>query len=119
MTVRHAKAQETLQLLNEQNITLTGDELVIADEAGVIALAGIMGGLRTAVTNSTQRVIIESAFFQPLAIAGRARRFGLHTDASQRFERGVDFELPQLALNRAVNLLHTLANGEVGQLTTI
>ncbi len=119
ITVRHAKAQETLQLLNEQNITLTGDELVIADEAGVIALAGIMGGLRTAVTNSTQRVIIESAFFQPLAIAGRARRFGLHTDASQRFERGVDFELPQLALNRAVSLLHTLADGKVGQLTTV
>lgn len=117
ITVRHAKAGETLQLLNEQEITLQGDEVVIADEQGAIALAGIMGGLRTAVTDSTSKVVIESAFFKPLAIAGKARRFGLHTDASQRYERGVDFELPKLALDRAVNLLATLGNGKVGQIT--
>ncbi|MFW2178413.1 MULTISPECIES: phenylalanine--tRNA ligase subunit beta [unclassified Moraxella] len=119
ITVRHAKQGETLTLLNEQDITLTGDELVIADEEGVIALAGIMGGLRTAVTDDTQKVVIESAFFAQLAIAGKARRFGLHTDASQRFERGVDFELPKLALDRAVNLLHTLGGGKVGQITLV
>lgn len=117
--VRHAKPQETLQLLNEQIIEMQGDELVIADEAGIIALAGIMGGLRTAVTDDTRRVVIESAFFKPLAIAGRARRFGLHTDASQRFERGVDFELPKLAINRAVTLLHELGSGEVGQMSIV
>lgn len=89
--VRHAKKDEKLTLLNEQEITLHGDELVIADEQGVIALAGIMGGLRTAVTDDTVNVVIESAYFAQLAIAGKARRFGLHTDASQRFERGVDF----------------------------
>lgn len=117
--VRHAKSGETLELLNEQTVTFTGDELVIADEQGVIALAGIMGGLRTAVTDSTTKVVIESAFFKQLAIAGRARRFGLHTDASQRFERGVDFELPKLALDRAVNLLATLGHGQVGQITLV
>ena len=117
IVVRHANPGETLELLNEQTITLQGDELVIADEQGVIALAGIMGGLRTAVTDSTTKVVIESAFFEQLVIAGRARRFGLHTDASQRFERGVDFELPKLALDRAVNLLHTLGGGKVGQIT--
>lgn len=62
-------------------------------------------------------MVIESAFFNPLAIAGRARRFGLHTDASQRYERGVDFALPKLALDRAVNLLHTLGGGVVGQIS--
>lgn len=117
--VRHAHKDEKLVLLNEQEITLQGDELVIADEQGVIALAGIMGGLRTAVTDDTKNVVIESAFFKQLAIAGKARRFGLHTDASQRFERGVDFELPKLALDRAVNLLATLGNGKVGQITLV
>ena len=119
ISVRQAKQGETLTLLNEQQITLQGDEVVIADDEGVIALAGIMGGLRTAVTDATKNVVIESAFFKQLAIAGKARRFGLHTDASQRFERGVDFDLPKLALDRAVNLLTTLGQGKVGQLTLV
>lgn len=119
ITVRQAKSGEKLTLLSEQEITLQGDEVVIADEQGAIALAGIMGGLRTAVTDDTKNVVIESAFFKQLAIAGKARRFGLHTDASQRFERGVDFELPKLALDRAVNLLHTLGGGKVGQMTLV
>ena len=117
ITVRLAKQGEALLLLNEQTITLTGDELVIADDDGVIALAGIMGGLRTAVSDETCDIVLESAFFDPLAIASRARRFGLHTDASQRFERGVDFGLPKLALNRAVNLLVQYGGGQVGQIT--
>lgn len=112
--VRLAKKGETLVLLNEQTITLLGDELVIADEVSVIALAGIMGGKRTAVDENTTSVILESAFFEPLAIAGRARRFGLHTDASQRFERGVDFELAPLAQQRAINLLCQFAGGQAG-----
>ncbi|WP_201545316.1 phenylalanine--tRNA ligase subunit beta [Psychrobacter sp. H7-1] len=117
--VRMAKAGEQLELLNEQTVTLTGDELVIADDQGILALAGIMGGMRSSVSDSTTNIVLESAFFDQLAIAGRARRFGLHTDASQRFERGVDFELPLTALRRAVNLISSIAHGKAGQITVI
>lgn len=117
--VRIAQEGEKLELLNEQTVTLKGDELVIADEQGILALAGIMGGMRSSVTDSTTNIVLESAFFDPLAIAGRARRFGLHTDASQRFERGVDYELPMTALNRAVNLISSVANGEAGDITVV
>ncbi|WP_296404680.1 phenylalanine--tRNA ligase subunit beta [Psychrobacter sp.] len=117
--VRISKEGETLQLLNEQAITLKGDELVIADDEGIVALAGIMGGMRTSVTDTTTNIVLESAFFDPLAIAGRARRFGLHTDASQRFERGVDFELPMMALNRAVNIISSVAEAKAGHITAI
>ncbi|MDO5768922.1 MAG: phenylalanine--tRNA ligase subunit beta [Psychrobacter sp.] len=119
IVVRLAKAGESVILLNEQSVTLTGDELVIADDEGILALAGIMGGKRSSVTDSTRHVILESAFFAPLAIAGRARRFGLHTDASQRFERGVDFELPALALARAAELITLIAGGTAGPITTV
>lgn len=116
--VRLAHSGETVELLNEQVITLSGDELVIADDAGVLALAGIMGGARSAVSDETTSIVLESAHFDQLTIAGRARRFGMHTDASQRFERGVDFELPKLAMDRAVSLIVSVAGGKVGQLTT-
>lgn len=116
--VRMAHSGETLELLNEQVITLSGDELVITDDAGVLALAGIMGGARSAVSDETTSIILESAHFDQLTIAGRARRFGLHTDASQRFERGVDFALPKLALDRAVSLIVSVAGGKVSQMTT-
>ncbi|MDN5733208.1 MAG: phenylalanine--tRNA ligase subunit beta [Psychrobacter sp.] len=119
IVVRLAQPAETLTLLNEQTITLTGDELVIADDEGVLALAGIMGGKRSSVTDSTANIILESAFFNPLAIAARARRFGLHTDASQRFERGVDFELPALALARAVDLITSVTSGQAGQIVKV
>lgn len=119
IVVRLATQGETVQLLNEQTITLTGDELVIADDVGVLALAGIMGGLRSAVTDETTNIVLESAHFNQLAIASRARRFGLHTDASQRFERGVDFDLPKIALDRATTLIATIAGGQVGQITSI
>ncbi|WP_440826044.1 phenylalanine--tRNA ligase subunit beta [Psychrobacter cryohalolentis] len=114
--VRLAQPEETITLLNEQTITLTGDELVIADDKGALALAGIMGGQRSSVTDSTTNIVLESAFFNPLAIAARARRFGLHTDSSQRFERGVDFELPELALSRAVDLITSVTDGQAGQI---
>ena len=118
ITVRLAEPKETITLLNEQTISLIGDELVIADDKGVLALAGIMGGQRSSVTDSTTNIVLESAFFSPLAIAGRARRFGLHTDASQRFERGVDFELPELALARARELIMSITGGTAGQIIT-
>ena len=113
--VRLAAPEETLILLNDQTIILTGDELVIADDDSILALAGIMGGKRSSVTDKTTNILLESAFFSPLAIAGRSRRFGLHTDASQRFERGVDFELPQLALARAYDLISTVTGAQAGQ----
>lgn len=119
IVVRLAQPEETITLLNEQTITLTGDELVIADDKGALALAGIMGGQRSSVTDSTTNIVLESAFFNPLAIAARARRFGLHTDASQRFERGVDFELPALALARAVDLITSVTNSQAGQIITV
>ncbi|OLF36860.1 phenylalanine--tRNA ligase subunit beta [Psychrobacter sp. C 20.9] len=118
IVVRLAQPDETITLLNEQTVTLTGDELVIADDKGALALAGIMGGQRSSVTDSTTNIVVESAFFNPLAIAARARRFGLHTDASQRFERGVDFELPELALARACDLITSITGGEAGQIVT-
>lgn len=119
IVVRLAKEGESLTLLNDDSITFIGDELLIADDEGAIALAGIMGGARTAVTDSTSNIVLESAFFNPIAIAGRARRFGLHTDASQRFERGVDFAMPAVALLRATQLLTQVANAKVGQITCV
>ena len=119
IVVRLARPEETVTLLNEQTITLTGDELVIADDKGILALAGIMGGQRSSVTDSTTNIVLESAFFNQLAIAARARRFGLHTDASQRFERGVDFELPALALARAIDLITSVTSSQAGQIITV
>ena len=119
IVVRLAQPEESVTLLNEQTITLTGDELVIADDKGVLALAGIMGGQRSSVTDSTKNIVLESAFFNPLAIAARARRFGLHTDASQRFERGVDFELPALALARACDLITSVTASQAGPIVKI
>lgn len=112
--VRQATADEKLVLLNEQEVTLSPDVMVIADDEKALAIAGIMGGLSSAISDETTEIFLESAFFAPLSIAGRARRFGLHTDASQRYERGVDFELPLLAMQRASQLIAELAGGEFG-----
>ncbi len=115
LTVRLSQAGEQLKLLNEQQVTLDDDTLLICDERGAVALAGVMGGFDSRVTDSTQNIFLESAFFAPLAIAGRARRYGLHTDASQRYERGVDYELPTLALEYATQLIVQYAGGQVGE----
>ncbi|KAA8731906.1 phenylalanine--tRNA ligase subunit beta [Acinetobacter qingfengensis] len=115
--VRQAYANEKLFLLNEQNVELQEDIMVIADDHQALAIAGIMGGLSSSVTDETQDIFLESAFFGQLAIAGRARRFGLHTDSSQRFERGVDFELPLVAMQRASQLIQELAGGEFGPIS--
>ena len=115
--VRQATAAEKLTLLNEQEVELSEKVMVIADDAKALAIAGIMGGLSSSVTDETTEIFLESAFFAPLAIAGRARSFGLHTDASQRYERGVDFELPMIAMHRASQLIKELAGGEFGPIT--
>ncbi|MEC7119526.1 MAG: phenylalanine--tRNA ligase subunit beta [Pseudomonadota bacterium] len=114
LSVRMSTAGEQLKLLNEQQVTLDDDTLLICDERGAVALAGVMGGFDSRVTDATQNIFLESAFFAPLAIAGRARRYGLHTDASQRYERGVDYQLPLLALEYATQLIVQYAGGQVG-----
>lgn len=115
--VRQAADQEKLVLLNEQEVELNPGIMVIADNSKALAIAGIMGGLDSSVTDETRDIFLESAFFAPLAIAGRARRFGLHTDSSQRYERGVDFELPMLAMHRASELIQQYAGGEFGPIS--
>ena len=112
--VRRARAGETLTLLDGNLATLDPDCLVIADAQRPLALAGIMGGHDSRVTDVTRNVFLESAHFAPAAIMGRARKFGLHTDASHRFERGVDPQLPRRALERATALLISIAGGKPG-----
>ena len=112
--VRRSRVGERLLLLNDDEVTLDDDTLVIADAVKAIAMAGIMGGAGTAVSETTGDVLLESAFFAPAAIAGRARRYGLHTDSSHRFERGVDPMLQERAIERATRLLLEIAGGEPG-----
>ncbi len=115
--VRFAKAGETLKLLNDTEIKLANDDLVIADNKHPVALAGIMGGEPTSVTEATRDIFLESAFFTPDAIAGKARRLGLSTDSSYRFERGVDFGNTQNALERATALILEICGGKAGNMT--
>jgi len=112
--VRLARGGETLTLLDGNQATLNDDTLVIADERGPIAMAGIFGGLDTGVTTDTRDVFLECAYFAPLAIMGRARSYGLHTDSSHRFERGIDPELQYQAMERATQLLVEICGGDVG-----
>ena len=117
--VRFAKEAEELTLLDETKISLNKDCLVIADKKGSIAFAGIMGGLDSSVTDSTKSIYLESAYFKPEAIRGKARRFGLQTDASMRFERGVDFNIQELAIERASELLNKSVGGRFGPLQVV
>jgi phenylalanyl-tRNA synthetase beta chain len=112
--VRYAQPEEELLLLDGRRLTLQPDVLVIADSSGAIGLAGIMGGQSTAVETTTTDVFLEAAYFVPKVIAGRPRRFGLHTDASLRFERGVDPEHQLRAIERATTLLIEIAGGDPG-----
>jgi len=111
---RQATNGERLDLLNGQTIELTQDTLVIADDDGALALAGIMGGTSSSVTSDTIDIFLEAAHFSPEAIAGRARRHGLSTDSSHRFERGVDPELPRHAMERAARLILDICGGRCG-----
>lgn len=112
--VRQAQPDERITLLDGQSVALEPEDLVIADETRAIALAGIMGGAASAVGEETRDIFLESAFFAPTAIAGRARRLGLHTDASHRFERGVDPALAAHALERATQLVLAVVGGLPG-----
>jgi phenylalanyl-tRNA synthetase beta chain len=117
--VRMAKQGESLTLLNDQVAELHDDMLVIADGSGPIALAGIMGGSSTAVTDATTDIFLESAYFAPAAIAGRARRLGLSTDSSYRFERGVDFAATRACLERATQLILEVCGGQASPVTEV
>jgi phenylalanyl-tRNA synthetase beta chain len=112
--VRLAEPRERITLLDDKEYELDPEYLVIADARGAIGVAGVMGGRRTAISEATCDVLLESAHFSPQAVAGRARRLGLFTDAAQRFERGVDPTLPALAIERATALLVSIVGGEPG-----
>jgi phenylalanyl-tRNA synthetase beta chain len=114
LVIRQANANEQVTLLDGRAITLTPDVLVIADEQRALALAGVMGGLDSAISDETVDVLLEVAYFEPDAIAGRGRRYGLVTDASQRFERGVDPNLQERAIERATQLLLECTGGSAG-----
>ena len=114
IVVRHALAGETLKLLDGSEAKLDPGFVLIADEHKALAVAGVMGGFDSRVTDATHNIFLESAHFAPAAIMGRARKLGMHTDASHRFERGVDPELPRRALERATELLLAIAGGKAG-----
>lgn len=115
--VRRAEAGESLTLLNEQVAALTPDDLVIADEQNVLALAGIMGGLPSGVTAETADIFLESACFDPVRVAATGRRLRIPSDALYRFERGVDPTLQRRALERATTLVQQICGGVAGPVT--
>ncbi|WP_438970905.1 phenylalanine--tRNA ligase subunit beta [Methylophaga sp.] len=117
ITVRKARQAEKLTLLDGQEVELNSDTLLITDESGPLAMAGVMGGEGSGVTDATQNIFLEAAFFSPEAIAGKARSYGLHTDSSHRFERGVDPELARSAMERATALLLSIVGGQAGPVT--
>lgn len=112
--VRWATAGEKITLLDGKIIALDAQTLVIADNNGALALAGVMGGMDTAVSATSDSVFLECAFFAPAAIAGRARRYGLQTDSAYRFERGVDPDMQYRAMERATGLLLSICRGDAG-----
>ena len=119
INVRYAAKGEKLVLLDENEVTLSEQTLVIADgddkgNGKALAMAGIFGGLASGVTSESKDIFLESAFFAPLAILGKARQYGLHTDASHRYERGIDPQLQRDAMERATQLLLEIVGGEAG-----
>lgn len=119
ITVRFSNDKEQIELLDGQNLTLNDKILVIADREKPLAMAGVMGGATSAVQETTQNVFLESAFFDPIIIAGIARKFSLFSDSSQRFERGVDPNLQIDALERATALILEIVGGESGAIIEV
>jgi len=112
--VRMAEDGEKITLLDGQELALRSDTLVIADHTRALGIAGVMGAENSGVTGNTRDVLLEAAFFEPISVAGKARSYGLHTDASHRFERGVDSQLAREAMERATALLLQIAGGQPG-----
>ncbi len=111
--VRMANLNEALQLLDQSEAKLTDEFLVIADENKALAVAGVIGGLDSGVNDQTQDIILESAYFDPATIMGKSRKLGVHTESALRFERGVDWDLQAVALERATALITDICGGEV------
>lgn len=114
IVVRRAYEEEKIELLDGREVELSPEVLVIADYEKAVAMAGVMGGSSTAVGDDTQSIFLESAFFNPLSITGKAREYGLHTDSSHRYERGVDYELQTMAMERATQLIVEICGGKPG-----
>lgn len=110
--VRYAYANEKLQLLDGQECTLSTDTLVIADSKVALGIAGVIGGFQSSVTHTTNNIFLESAFFTPHTILGKARQYGLHTESAHRFERGVDFKLQKNAIVRATQMIIDICGGK-------
>lgn len=117
VNIRLSRAGERITLLDGQDIELSEGTLLIADDEAPLAMAGIMGGESSSVSGETRDVFLESAFFTPSLIAGKARKYGLHTDSSYRFERGVDFTIQEQAIERATELLCQITGGTPGPVT--
>ena len=117
--VRMAEAGEKLVLLGGQEVSLRADTLLIADQQRALAIAGVMGGEASGVSAQTRDLFLESAFFDTIAVAGKARSYGLHTDSSHRFERGVDWQLAREAMERATGLLLEIVGGEPGPISEV
>ena len=117
--VRNAQTDEKLTLLDGQEVTLDPATLLICDESRPLAMAGVMGGEASGVTSNTKNIFLESAYFDPIKIAGKARSYGLHTDSSHRFERGVDHQLQVKASERATQLILDIVGGEPGPLVEV
>ena len=114
LVVRYAHENEEIILLDDQTIKLRTDTLLVADEKKALSIAGIMGGKLSGVNSKTKDIILEAAHWDPIEIAGKARSYGLHTDASHRFERGVDFQACAQTIERATRLLLDIVGGEAG-----
>jgi phenylalanyl-tRNA synthetase beta chain len=114
VSVRYAQAGERLTLLDERTVSLDADTLVIADSEKPLAIAGVMGGIHSGVSETTTDIFLECAYFSPEAIAGRARKYAMQTDSAHRFERGVDPELQHRAVHRATALLVAISGGQAG-----
>lgn len=119
VVVRFGKEGESIRLLNQKDLNLTSDLLVIADESGPLALAGIMGGEQSAISTDTRNILLESAFFSPQVIQGRSRLLGFGSESSHRFERGVDYANCVLALERASALILEICGGSAGPITDV
>jgi phenylalanyl-tRNA synthetase beta chain len=111
LVIRKAKAGETLKTLDGVERKLTTDDLVVADAKKPVALAGVMGGFDTMITEKTQSILIESAWWDPVTVRRMSKRHGLHTDASHRFERGADFESTVVSTNRVAELILNSGGG--------
>ncbi|MFE8104071.1 phenylalanine--tRNA ligase subunit beta [Brenneria goodwinii] len=119
IVVRMAREDEALTLLDGNEVKLQADTLVIADKQKALAMGGIFGGEHSGVNENTRNVLLECAYFNPLSITGRARRHGLHTDASHRYERGVDPQMQLKAMERATRLLIDICGGQAGPVVNV